>query len=85
MPDIIRCKCVMIPLNKDVLETVDTAWLEARGHLDHATGKWWIRSVCPHLTNKDRCGIYDKRPRSCASFQPGSSDCLATREEMENE
>jgi len=31
----------------------------------------WIHNICPHLQSDNTCGIYEKRPRRCATYPDG--------------
>ncbi len=56
----------------------DLAWILAHRNVAiHVIGKTWqlmVHNRCRHLSKKEGCLIYDKRPRICRKHVPGSCE-----------
>ena len=78
------CKYFSLPIDTP---TDDAALDDIRWYLMHEDthvykyeGDWYllIQRRCRHLQANNLCGIYDRRPRTCADYDP--SDCEFTGE-----
>ena len=70
------CKYVSIPVTE--LQELDVDWLIARGALEPGERghvDWRIESRCPHLTEDNRCVIYDTRPETCRNYEVDGASC----------
>lgn len=70
------CRSVRIkvgPMSQDQMR-----WARMRGTLNKG-GQWRIRSVCEHLTDAGRCGIYETRPTLCREWVAGGAQCREAR------
>lgn len=45
---------------------------------DH--GLYALTEDCGHLTDDNRCGIYENRPQACRNYEVGSAACLGARQ-----
>lgn len=74
------CKYVSIPVTE--LQELDVDWLIARGALEPGERghvDWRIESRCPHLTEDNRCVIYDTRPETCRNYEVDGASCRRAR------
>ena len=50
----------------------DIEYCACRGwEYNAVTGVLWIQNICPHLQSDNTCGIFEKRPRRCATYPDG--------------
>ena len=47
--------------------------------LPHYYGFYILQADCGHLTEDNRCDIYETRPRACREYEVGSTACLDAR------